>query len=495
MERIKNYIYLGWVLVIANMYYQEYFGLNALIVSLVSIPIFGFLKQEYLIEPKWWFMSGIFAASGLAVFLQASVLSIFLYFFTALVFIATQIFLKHSLPIGIIQSVQAFGSGFYYYFENLFTIGNSAETKRKKVMKNVLLVLIPILVAIIFLKLYQSADETFKAYTEWINLDWISWGFLGFYLVLTLFLYGFYYARKDEIITAWEEALKNDINEDYTDGIQRAVGVKNETKVAIALLITLNAFLLLYNIIDVSFVSTKLFNHGFESSYSQVVHGGINALITSIILVILLLTYMFRGQLNFQGSKWIKRIAAIWLIQNLVMISTTLAKNWEYVSHWGLTYKRIGVFVYLFLAVIGIGLTIYKLFKVQSFWFLLRTTSISFLTFFVVFACFSWDRIIAEHNLTHVAKERIDLDYILDLGSDALPALIQYHQTTVMDEYYETDLIDFARYSRDRLASREERSTWRSLNMTDKYVLAELRKWPDAFGPYDSFRGMFSYGY
>ena len=461
----------------------------------MSIPIFGLLKKEYLKEPKWWFISGLLAVSGLAVFLQASTLSVFLYFFTALIFIATQIFLKHSLPIGLFQSVQAFGSGFYYYFENLFTIGNSAETKRKKVMKNVLLVLIPILVAIIFLKLYQSADETFKAYTEWINLDWISWGFLGFYLVLTLFLYGFFFSRKDPALTSWEESLKNNIQPDYSDGIQRVVGVKNETKVAIGLLITLNAFLLLYNIIDVSFVTTKLFNHGFDTSYSQVVHGGINALITSIVLVILLLTYMFRGQLNFQGSKWLKIIAAVWLVQNLVMISTTLAKNWEYVAHWGLTYKRIGVFVYLFLAAIGIGLTLYKLFKVQSFWFLLRTTSLSFLTFFVFFACFSWDRIIAEHNLTHVAKDRIDLDYILDLGSDALPALIEYHQTKGMDEFYEAELIDYARYSRDRLASREDRSTWRSTNLTDKYVLAELRKWPESFGPYDDFRGMFSYDY
>src|SRR5690606_28871759 len=105
-------------------------------------------------------------------------------------------------------------------------------------------------------------------------------------------------------------------------------------------------------------------------------HAGIYALIFSIVLVIFIVTYLFRGQLNFQYNRVLKPLVIFWLVLNLLMVITTSIKNWEYVEFWGLTYKRMGVFVYLLLATIGLAITIYKVINKRSFWFVLRKTSI-----------------------------------------------------------------------------------------------------------------------
>ena len=58
--------------------------------------------------------------------------------------------------------------------------------------------------------------------------------------------------------------------------------------------------------------------------------------------------------------------AKIWIILNAVLIVSTIIKNSEYVSSFGLTYKRLGVYAFLILAIIGLVYTFLKIAKQKT---------------------------------------------------------------------------------------------------------------------------------
>ena len=479
--------YAGLTLVVSNMFYQEYWGLNALIIATIYIMVSVFTSttaESPLKKIKWYFAALLFIANGFALFYIHGILSHFLYFFSFLYFVAVQNELQFSFPLGLIQSMQSFFSGFYLFIESF---ANRFEKKEKKEgskpFVKVLLFTIPIVIAIVFLKLYQNADATFYELTKFINLDWISWGFIGFYFFIFLFFYGFNFYNKNKGISALESTLKNSIESDYTDGIENYMGVENEKKIAISLLLTLNLMLLLYNLIDLKFIFIDLPNPSPTMRYSDLLHGGVNSLITSIILVIFIITFIYRGQLNFQGSKFTRVLALIWLLLNIVMVSTTVVKNYAYIAHWGLTYKRIGVYIYLILAAAGLLFTIVKIIRIKSIWFLIRNTSLAFFTCFTLIGFFNWDKIIVQFNLTQINTNNTDFDYLLSLGADGYPDLMDYYLLHYNDSEIRENqdawhqLFESFDTKRERLIIKSENTTWRSLNIRDKELLERMNKY------------------
>lgn len=470
-------IYMIWIGLITYLFYSENFGINALLLSIASGVVFAYLDRKQRLNTRWGIGFTLHLVAGVAVFLQSSIPSVLLYFFTFFYFA----YLRHQANLmGILtvpQIMQSGVLGVYYFFVDVFTF-KDFEGKTKSIIKRLIIGIIFVGVIITFLKLYQTADKTFYTYTAWINLEWISFPVIAFYVFISIFLYGLFFFKAEEHLTKFEQELKLKVPQDYEDSIQKYFTIESEQKMAVGLLLMLNAMLVLYNLIDINFVTSKLYQHAFDQSLSELVHGGINALIFSLVLVILLITYLFRGQLNFTQSTWGKRLAFIWLAQNLVMISTTLLKNWEYVLEWGLTYKRIGVFVYLTLACIGILFTFYKLAFNQSIWFLFRKVVLSFFAFFVIFSCFNWASIITHYNLSHLEKEKIDFNYLLSLGEDATPDLLEYHvKEGIQNEEFLNELLSETFITRETLEIKFEELSWKSYNLREEKLLKELRRY------------------
>ncbi len=99
-------------------------------------------------------------------------------------------------------------------------------------------------------------------------------------------------------------------------------------------------------------------------THKQFVHNGVNMLILSILLGISIILYAFRGALNFESKRSVLKIMVyIWLILNFVMVFSTALRNQMYIEEALLTYKRIGVFYWLFFAVLGLITTMIKLIR------------------------------------------------------------------------------------------------------------------------------------
>ena len=191
--------------------------------------------------------------------------------------------------------------------------------------------------------------------TEFISLDFIEWPFILTYLLFMVILYGIYNYYSWQTIDNLDLLADNHVSETYSDSIQQKMGIPAEKKMAFLLIGTLSLLLmLLFLAIDVNSLFFKAEN---GLTHSEYVHQGINVLIVSIIFVILIVTYVFRGQLNFLISGHLKFLTYFWLGLNLILTGFNFSKNYSYIDNWGLTHKRIGVYIYLALCVIGLTIT------------------------------------------------------------------------------------------------------------------------------------------
>ncbi|MFT4601245.1 MAG: hypothetical protein ACI857_001423 [Arenicella sp.] len=469
--------FLLWALLICNLLFEEVMGLNAAIITAVSIPLFGFLDTERLSRRLWWWSVLFWSISAFAVVMIASPISYFTYFVAFLFFTAVNHSKFISLPLGLIQSILSLAIGFAKSIERIIAYFNDKEARKgsKSVIKFITYSL-PIIIGIIFLKLYQSADETFYEYTKFINLDWISWQFLMYYILTTFVTYGFYYYSQQKDLLDFEENLPNEIPSTYSDKIERYLGTVNETKIAMSILITLNIMLILYNFIDLRYILVDLHDPNRTMIFSEMVHNGINSLIASLILVIIIISFLFRGAVNFSSNKTLKVLGIFWLIQNSIMVITTLIKNWEYVEGWGLTHKRIGVFIYLFLALVGLSLALYKIAKKKSFWFLLRNSALAFALVLTSLTTFSWSRLIADYNLSHLVHEKIDFHYLHEMGPSTYKSIANYHTPeSPVPQGVLVGIAESIEYELDWLVVNRENLSWRSLSYLDYQLDKELR--------------------
>lgn len=448
IESIKTHeksLYFILILLFTLLLYKQTAGLNYLVISILSIIYLG-LFTPYSKNMKWWLSALLFSGSGLSIFLSHSFLGGFLFFFTGLNFISTNYNSKYSFPFTLSHTFFSFILGIVRFLTPKRTTPQENQPEEEKndykYLKSIFLYGTPLILVIIFLKLYQIANPKFEEYTEFLNLEFIEWPFIITYVILSFLLYGFYLYNSFKPSESWDLKRKNLIPTDYNDAIQTKIGLGTEQKMASILLITLNLLIIAFLCIDgITLFSTNI---DAELSHSQNVHEGINVLITSILLVILIIGFMYRGALNFEKNKTNIYLTCSWLFLNIVMTLFNSLKNFNYINQWGLTHKRIGVFIYLGLCIIGLIFTLYKVLNAKSFIFLIRRVSFSFVSLLVLYSAINWNQIIVTYNLneSHFSISKMDLNYNYRLGYSTYPELVHFfkkHPTINLSLYKKLD--------------------------------------------------------
>jgi hypothetical protein len=137
---------------------------------------------------------------------------------------------------------------------------------------------------------------------------------------------------------------------DFRWKMVRALDLRKEFIAAVAVFGLVNVLLLVVNAIDINwlwfgFVTAP----GFD--LVQFVHEGTYVRIFSILLAMGIVLWFFRRNLNFYapGLRWLRRGASVWVLQNAVLPSSVGLRNYYYIQHSGLAYKRIGVCFFLLL--------------------------------------------------------------------------------------------------------------------------------------------------
>ena len=269
-----------------------------------------------------------------------------------------------------------------------------------------------------------NANPVFGSLFEQINLDFISVPWLFFTLLgYILFLHILRPFEAQELIE-FDLAQPNELeNPTEITLIGNKKKLESEHTLGSMVFLALNLLLVFFLVTDIIYLIQE--NDISNSEYSESVHQGVYALMFSIVCAIALILYFFRGNLNFfEGNKRIKSLTYLWIALNVILVAFTCYKNYAYVEALGLTYKRIGVFVYLLLTLTGLVTAYIKVSEIKNFTYLARTNIATLFAFLVISAIIPWNKTITRYNLTKI--ENPDIGYLIELGDNNSGQLLKY---------------------------------------------------------------------
>ncbi|MFT3917882.1 DUF4173 domain-containing protein [Cloacibacterium sp.] len=266
-----------------------------------------------------------------------------------------------------------------FQFEQWFPL-RKTESFWQKILA---VILIPALLLLIFFGIYTKGSSHFASFFSDYELDINLWevivfAVMGFFLSFNFFNFQIY-----EFISKQNHYLNNNFsNEDkISKPTYDFLDLNSERLSGIVSFLGLN-ILLLFFIVTFNYEQFVELPKATANQLAEETHERVGAVIASIVMAIVVIMFYFKGSFNFdKNAKWLKILAQIWVFLNGVLVLSAFAKNTEYVVNLGLTYKRLGVYAFLLLSIIGLVFTFIKIQKKktnaflfnQMFWYVYGT--------------------------------------------------------------------------------------------------------------------------
>ncbi|HTA27215.1 MAG TPA: DUF4153 domain-containing protein [Bacteroidia bacterium] len=413
------------------LFYRQSPGINFVIFNLVLLGCLALINRQETKSKQFLIAALGCLASALCVGYYGNLLSVIANIISLSLLSSISINKNSSVVVSLISSASSYFASpvnMVLDYQEKYKVRNETHPNS---WKRIILIGIPVVITFVFFFLYRASNPLFDKLAEKINLDFISMSWIIFTFIGLVLLYGFFYQRKLESLSKWDEQSSKIENKEYKTLrlFGKDLNLTDENFSGIVLFVLLNLLVLIVNIGDIDFLAvTKKLPEGI--SYSQFVHQGIDALIASIIIAIAIVLFYFRGGLNFFAkNKAIRVLACIWILQNAFMIYSTACRNTLYIAECGLTFKRIGVYVYLLLALTGLVTTFIKIIKAKSNSFLFRVNGWVFYSFLVIFSFPNWDRIVTSYN---VKNNKMDYpEYMFSLSNSNIPDLLPFYNASL----------------------------------------------------------------
>ncbi len=469
-QTLKTWLWIGTSLLSSFLFYGQGAGLNFLLYSLVFITISFGLYPVLRQSVSGWFIALGYLLTAMSIMWHHSWLAILLYLFSFIALAGFCAYPRTSLGIALPNGLYSAGLSFW----RREWLNRKEKPQGSLTPARVMSWAVPVAITVLFLMLYIGGNPAFAALLTQTEIEVISLGRIIFTLVSAYLLLAIFYPTGIKALIQLDQRTPNLLLRRRQAKKQRSfntIGLKHEYRSGWLLFILLNGLLLLFNAVDTYHLWTGKLPQGV--TYSEYVHQGVNALIVSIVLAIGIVMYFFRGNLNFYyRSRQLKLVAYAWVAQNVFLVLATAYKNSLYIDAYGFTQKRLGVYVYLLMTLVGLFFTYVKVRQIKTNAFLLRYTSWAFYAILAGLTLFNWPRFITKYNLTNLPAEQIDFHYLsrlsdhnLDLLADALKNP-NYHIAANTRENIMNEISHF-RYT-------EAQQDWRSWNYADRQVMINL---------------------
>ncbi|MCL2131096.1 MAG: DUF4173 domain-containing protein [Lentimicrobiaceae bacterium] len=414
------------------LFYQKMIGLNLLLFEAVVVPVMFYVNRPI----KFNLLTvSILSATGLTAF------------FAVIANTSWGIFVNFALLfcLGYVLAFQK-GKSFAHVVCGTFlrcflaqislfspqpkdeTDPNAKTSFWRKSYKFFFIVVIPVCILLFFFVLYLASSSGFYYFVEpFLNkiADWISkisftmfWFFiLGLIVANPLIMRTKPFSIYEQDCSSSNELKR--IRRKYFFPF-RTTALKTQNTAGVVLLFLLNALILCFNYVDITNIWI-----GFEWNgrfLREFVHEGTWILLFSVFISAAIALYFFHNNLNFYSkNKLLKRLTVLWIVQNLVMTLSVAIRNFHYINHFGLAYKRIAVLFFLVLVAVGLVTIIIKILQLKSSYFLWRINGFSLLVVLTVSSLFNWDTIITKYNFAHCNRSLIEYRFIAELSDAALP--------------------------------------------------------------------------
>ena len=461
----KNVVWVTLTGVFSYFFYQESLGWNLAIFTLLLIAGRIVIDKSKLKDKSWLITMLAALISAFSVAYYGNTLSFIANVVSLIVLVGMDRGANASVIPSVIEGIFSLISS--PVFMVLDIIEKKSTDNRVKVINKILLItFIPLIIVVIFFFIYRSSNPIFEEMTNQINLKWISFGWLAFTLLGMALVYGFYKVIAIKELNPFNDYASHQINSTNEPLIlfEKEISIKDEYLSGVFLLALLNILLFFVNLGDAHFlfISHKLPENVTFASY---LHQGVGMLIVSILISIFIIIFYFRGRLNFyEKSKSFKVWAYIWIAQNVLMLGSVIAKNYQYIDAYGLTYKRIGIYIYVLLTIIGLVTTALKIANIKNAYYLIRLNGWSFFIVLILSSLIHWDKLIINENQS--LKRDIDIYYLLSLSDSILPELHQM-EGKIKDKNHKERFHQLLESKINVFKKNQKEISWKSSNVID----------------------------
>jgi len=431
------------------LFWQEKFGLNLLLFSSVLTALALVRNRQNVLRPTVIITVIGTITSGASVILYDSLMAKIIHLLSFPVMLG---FIYQGELRSIYYALSSAVANFLTVPKRLLYDSSVALNKKYKLnwlWRFMKLFFIPLMTFCLFLLIYNFASPFFGEYVAlsftWLNevfsfiWETISFSHLLFWVLGILIITGSLFDARVRSFVDQEGRLSDLMKrvrktkplgptvdrEAYMrlHGKKNPLGLKREAYVSIMLMVLVNLLLVAVNFIDI-----ETLWYGFKVpigfSLKQFVHEGTFLLIFSILLSMGILLYFFRGNQNFYAkNKWLKRLAYVWIAQNVLLVISVFLRNYHYIDYHGLAYRRIGVIAFLLLTAVGLVTLLLKIQQRKSFYYLLRVNSWAVYLVLVAMCFVNWDVHVVNYNLGHHRPNEIDIDNYLELSPRVYPIL------------------------------------------------------------------------
>lgn len=382
------------------LFYQQGIGLNLCILTIIVWACLNHYTKNEKKNIVYWLLSASVFSTCLAQAWYGDDLSIVA---LLLSIYAMGIYTQYpKLNFGIYPIV--IGLNFISFIFRIFFIEQWLPERKigNKVFKKIFSwILIPAIISAIFLAIYATGSTLISQFFKNLRLDFDFWTIVGL-LALGFFLFfNFWIMFIPKEVIKINQILKDDFRREKDNSLKSTfqfLELDFERKSGIITLVALNIILLLF---ITTYNYEQFFMTPVQATLSEATHDRISTIIFSILMAIVVILFFFKSTFNFdKKSSLLKRLTYLWLILNGILLVSAFMKNYEYIQFYGLTFKRIGVFVFLVLCFMGIAFSYLKVKGKKTNSYLIKRMSISFFLTIVVCSLINFSWVVTKYNLT-----------------------------------------------------------------------------------------------
>lgn len=383
----------------------------------------------------------------------------------------------NALVVAWVHGAYSFlATGVRYTLGRFLLPRNTAESSPTPVVagvttQQVIALLAPALLVSLFFTLYWQASPAFAGLFAGLSLDFISFPWVFFTLFGAYLAVVFFYPLVIPRLAQADRAAPDTLVR--RQGASRSrfnvIGIRYEHRTAWRAFVLLNVLLFLVNAVDVGYLVAGRLPE--STTHKEFLHQGVHALIASVVLAIAVVMYFFRSNLNFLSTNQpLKYAVYAWIAQNAMLVVTTAVKNAAYIDQFGLTHRRVGVYVYLLLTLVGLALTGVKVRDAKSNWFLLRRNGWAFYAVLVAYSLIDWSRMITHYNLARLDEHPTSIYYLLQLSDANLDLLASVQHASSVPAPVQERIGEKIYY----FVKREAKQDWPSWNYRDYHLHQKL---------------------
>ncbi|WP_347052821.1 DUF4173 domain-containing protein [Flavobacterium olei] len=396
----KHQIILACSLIFILLFYNESVGINLSVFGVVLTLLISYFFQEKFVDRSH------------LVLVVTSILSCFAFawygdaasFFSLALSI---LFLQFKTQDGQLKMIQVFPLIFLNGITSLGRIFIFSQWLPERKIHNdfakklVAFVIIPVVFLGLFFIVYSFGSDHFSSIFTDYQLD------IKFYQLIAMCILGFYISFSfwnywvPDVCYPYNSKLNNDftnVSEIRNQSTFSFLDLEFERKSGEITLFLLNIMLLV-------FIGTYNYEQFFEvvekANLSSDTHERVNAVIFSILMAVGVILFYFKGGFNFdEKAGSLKKLAKVWISLNVILIISAIIKNSEYVSFYGLTYKRLGVYAFLLLAIIGLMVSFQKIRRQKTNAFLFNQMIWYFYATVLLCSYVNWGSLITNYNIS-----------------------------------------------------------------------------------------------